>query len=203
MLKLHFAPNSRAGRIVWLLEELGLEYDINKMAFHPKDLKSDEHRKRHPLGRVPVLEDGDVSIFESGAIVEYVMARYGDGGLKPAVDAPEFPEYLQWFHYCEGMVMPPVNTIVVQTVLLPPDRRDATALAQAQKLLGRAVAPVDEALEGREYLIGDFSAADVMLGHSLFMANRLGQVGDDLTNLKAYIGRIEGRPAFQKAINMA
>ena len=202
MLKLHFAPNSRAGRIVWLLEELGLDYELNKMAFHPKDLKSDEHRARHPLGRVPVLEDGEVSIFESGAIVEYVMARYGDGGLKPAVDSPEFPEYLQWFHYCEGMVMPPINTIMVHTLLLPPERRDATALGQAQRLLSRAVAPVDAALEGREYLIGDFSAADVMLGHALFMSNRLGQVADEMANIKAYIGRIEARPAFQKAINM-
>ena len=83
----------------------------------------------------PVLDDGDVSIYESGAIVEYVMARYGDGGLKPAVDAPEFPEYLQWFHYCEGMVMPPINTIMVHTVILPPDRRDETVLGQAQRLL--------------------------------------------------------------------
>ena len=66
MLTLHFAPNSRAGRIVWLLEELELPYEINKMAFHPKDLKSDAHRARHPLGRVPVLDDGDVRIFESG-----------------------------------------------------------------------------------------------------------------------------------------
>jgi len=202
MLKLHFAPNSRAGRIVWLLEELGLEYDLNAMAFHPKDLKSDEHRKRHPLGRIPVLEDGDVSIFESGAIVEYVMARYGDGGLKPAVDAPEFPEYLQWFHYCEGMVMPPINTIMVHSVLLPPERRDQTALEQAQRLLGRSVAPVNEALAGREYLVGAFSAADIMLGHSIFMANRLGQVSDEMGNVKDYIGRIESRPAFQKAISL-
>ena len=202
MLKLHFAPNSRAGRIVWLLEELGLEYDLNAMAFHPKDLKSDEHRKRHPLGRIPVLEDGDVSIFESGAIVEYVMARYGDGGLKPAVDAPEFPEYLQWFHYCEGMVMPPINTIMVHSVLLPPERRDQTALEQAQRLLGRAVAPVNEALAGREYLVGAFTAADIMLGHSIFMANRLGQVSDEMGNVKEYIGHIEARPAFQKAINL-
>jgi len=202
MLKLHFAPNSRAGRIVWLLEELGLEYELNKMAFHPKDLKSDEHRARHPLGRVPVLEDGEVSLFESGAIVEYVMARHGDGGLKPAVDAPEFPQYLQWFHFCEGMVMPPINTIVVQTLLLPPERRDETVLGQAQRLLGRAVAPVDSALEGREYLIGDFSAADIMLGHSIFMANRLGQVSDEMRNLKEYVKRIESRPAFQTAINM-
>ena len=202
MLKLHFAPNSRAGRIVWLFEELGLEYELNKMAFHPKDLKSDEHRKRHPLGRVPVLDDGEVSIYESGAIVEYVMARYGDGGLKPAVDAPEFPEYLQWFHYCEGMVMPPINTIMVHSVLLPPDRRNPETLAQAQRLLSRAVTPVDAALEGREFLIGSFSAADIMLGHALFMANRLGQVSDELANLKGYVKRIEVRPAFQTAINL-
>jgi glutathione S-transferase len=202
MMKLHFAPNSRAGRIVWLLEELGLEYELNKMAFHPKDLKSDEHRQRHPLGRIPVLDDGDVSLYESGAIVEYVMARYGDGGLKPAVDSKLFPEYLQWFHYCEGMVMPPINTIMVHTVLLPPERRNEETLSQAQRLLSRAVAPVESALEGREYLIGDFSAADVMLGHALFMANRLGQVPEEMVNLKGYVKRIEQRPAFQTAINM-
>jgi len=202
VLKLHFAPNSRAGRIVWLFEELGLEYEMNKMAFHPKDLKSEEHRKRHPLGRIPVLDDGDVSIYESGAIVEYVMARYGDGGLKPAVDAPEFPEYLQWFHYCEGMVMPPINTIMVHTVLLPPERRNEETLGQAQRLLSRSLAPVETALVGREYLIGDFSAADVMLGHAIFMANRLGRVSDEMPNLKGYVARVEGRPAFQTAINM-
>ena len=123
MLKLHFAPNSRASRTLWLLEELGLEYELNRMDFHPKDLKSDEHRARHPLGRIPVLEDGETSIFESGAIAEYILERHKNGGLKPASDDPNFPEYLQWFHYCEGMVMPPINTIVVHTLLLPPERR--------------------------------------------------------------------------------
>jgi len=201
MLKLHFAPNSRASRIMWLLEELELPYELNRMDFSPKDLKSDEHRARHPLGRVPVLEDGDVSIYESGAIVEYILARHKDGGLKPAVDSPLFPEYLQWFHYCEGMVMPPVNTIVVQTILLPPDRRDETALGQAQRLLTKALGPVDEALEGREYLIGDFSAADIMLGHACFMSNRLGCVPDEMVNLKGYVERVAARPAFDKAIN--
>ena len=91
MLKLHFAPNSRAGRIVWLLEELGLSYDINKMAFHPQDLKSDEHRSRHPLGRVPVLEDGEISIYESGAIVEYIIERHKNGGLKPEIESDLYP----------------------------------------------------------------------------------------------------------------
>ncbi|MBV1907362.1 MAG: glutathione S-transferase family protein [Pseudomonadales bacterium] len=202
MLKLHHAPNSRAGRIVWLLEELGLEYDINKMAFNPKGLKSDQHRARHPLGRVPVLEDGDVTLYESGAIVEYIIARHSDGALKPAVDSPLFPLYLQWFHYCEGMIMPPVNTIVVQTILLPPERRDNEVLAQAQRLLSKALSPVNEALEGKEYLIGEFSAADIMLGHACFMGRRLGCVGDDMVHLNAYINRLEARPAFKTGIDM-
>ena len=201
MLTLHFAPNSRAGRIVWLLEELKLPYKLNRMDFHPKDLKSDAHRARHPLGRVPVLDDGDVSIYESGAIVEYIIERHKNGGLKPAVESAEFPAYLQWFHYCEGMVMPPVNTIVVQTLLLPPERRDETVLGQAQRLLTRALAPVDEALTDRDYLIGEFSAADIMLGHACFMSNRMGCVTDDMTSLKGYVARITERPAFQKAIN--
>ena len=113
-----------------------------------------------------------------------------------------FPEYLQWFHYCEGMVMPPVNTIVVQTVLLPPDRRDETALGQAKRLLGKALEPVNEALAGRDYLIGDFSAADVMLGHACFMSDRLGCVSDAMPHLKAYVERVENRPAFKTAIEM-
>ena len=202
MLKLHFAPNSRAGRIVWLLEELELPYDINKMAFHPQDLKSDDHRARHPLGRVPVLEDGDISIYESGAIVEYIIERHKNGGLKPEVNSDLYPMFLQWFHYCEGMVMPPINTIIVQTILLPEDRRDETALVQAQRLLSKALAPVEENLEGKDYLIGDFSAADIMLGHSCFMSNRLGCVTDEMTNLKAYVERIQQRPAFKTAIEM-
>ncbi|CDO59960.1 Glutathione S-transferase [Candidatus Phaeomarinobacter ectocarpi] len=201
MLKLHFAPNSRAGRIMWLLEELELPYELNKMAFHPKDLKSDEHRARHPLGRIPVLDDGDVSIYESGAIVEYILERHKNGGLKPAVADAMYPEYLQWFHYCEGMVMPPINTIVVHTLLLPEDRRDATVLGQAQRLLTKAMGPIEDALEGRDYLIGDFSGADIMLGHSIFMANRMGCITDDMPNLKAYVARIAARPAFDKAIN--
>ena len=203
MLKVHFAPNSRAGRIVWLLEELQLPYELNKMAFHPKDLKSEAHRSRHPLGRIPVLEDGDVSIYESGAIVEYILERHKNGGLKPAVEDARYPAYLQWFHYCEGMVMPPVNTVVVHTLLLPEERRDATVLGQAKRLLSRALAPINEALAGKDYLIGDFSGADVMLGHACFMSNRIGSVSEEMTHLRAYVERISARPAFQTAITLS
>ena len=200
MLKLYHAPRSRSLRIVWLMAELGLDYELCQMAFHPKDLKSDEHRARHPLGRVPVLEDGDTTIFESGAIVWYVCTKHADGPLIPSPDAPEYAEFLQWFHYTEGMVMPPVNTIVVHTLLLPEDRRDATVLGQAQRLLNKSLKPVDEALEGRDYLVGDFSAADIMLGHACWVGNNLGQVSDDMENLKAYVARLEARPGFQKML---
>ena len=201
MLKLHFAPNSRAGRILWLLEELQLEYKLNKMKFHPSDLKSDEHKKRHPLGRVPVLEDGDISIYESGAIVEYILERHAPGKLKPAVTSDLYPSYLQWFHYCEGMVMPPINIIVVQTILLPKERQNTEALGQAERLLSKTLQPIEEQLQGKEFLIGDFSAADIMLGHASFMANRLGRVEETMSNLKRYIKNIESRAAFQKAIS--
>ena len=201
MLKLHHAPNSRSGRIVWLLEELDLPYELNAMAFHPKDLKSDEHRSRHPLGRVPVLDDGDVRIYESGAIVEYILARHGDGSLKPPVDSPDFPLYLQWFHYCEGMVMPPINTIMVHTVILPPDRRDETVLGQARRLLGKALQPINDTLEGKDYLIGDFSAADIMLGHAVVMSGRLGLITDATPHLAAYVEKLNARPALKLAMS--
>ena len=202
MLKLHFAPSSRAERVLWLLEELELAYELNSMPFHPKALKSDIHRKKHPLGRIPVLEDGEICIYESGAIIDYILERHKNGGLKPSVEDKNYPEFLQWFHYCEGMVMPPINTIVVQTILLPPDRRDETVLGQAQRLLTKSLAPVDEALEGKEYLIGNFSAADIMLGHACFMSNRMGCVPDEMPNLKNYVENITNRPAFKIAIEM-
>ena len=202
MLKLHFAPQSRAVRSLWLLEELGLDYQLNHMAFHPKDLKSDEHRARHPLGRIPVLEDGDVTIFESGAIADYILERHKNGGLKPAASDANFPIYLQWFHYCEGMVMPPINTIVVHTILLPEERRDEVVLGQAQRLLLKSLEVVEADMGNKDYLAGDFTAADTMLGHSVLMTERMGLLADNYPNLSAYTARLKARPALQRAFEI-
>ena len=98
--------------------------------------------------------------------------------------------------------MPPMNQIVVQTILLPQDRRDENVLKQAQNLLSKSLAPVNENLADKDYLIGDFSAADLMLGHSCFMANRLGCVSNEMEHIKKYVSNIESRPAFQKAITL-
>ena len=201
MLTLHFSSNSRAQRVLWLLEELQLEYNLNKIKFHPSELKSDEHRKRHPLGRVPVLEDEEITIYESGAIVEYLIARHSNGELKPEVSDPAFPNYLQWFHYCEGMIMPPMNTIVVHTLILPEERRNEEVLRQATNLLTKALLPVNQLLEKNKYLIDKFSGVDFMLGHSLYMSNKLKCVSDEMINIKNYLNLIIEREAFQKAIN--
>ena len=98
--------------------------------------------------------------------------------------------------------MPPINTIVVHTLLLPEDRRDPVALGQAQRLLSRALAPVNDALADKDYLIGEYSGADIMLGHACFMSDRVGCVSDEMTHLKAYVQRISERPHFQTAITM-
>ena len=202
MIKLYLTPNTRAGRVAWLLEELEMEYELEILPFTKEGLKSPEHRARHALGRVPVIEDDDVTIFESGAIIQYIIDTYDHKGLKPDVNSPEYPYYLQWFHFCEGMVMPPMNQIVVQTVLLPPDRRDETVLNQAKNLLSKSLSPVNDFLDGKDYLIGEFSAADCMLGHSCYMANRLGCVSEEMVNIKKYVSNIESREAFQKAIKL-
>ena len=198
-MKIHHAPNTRSVRAVWLLEELGIPYELEMHKLGDPAMRSPEYRKVHPMGRVPALEDGDVTIFESGAIVEYVLARHGDGRMRPKVDAPEFPAYLQWLHYAEGMIMPPVNIIVVETILLPPERRNDTNVARATKLLGQMLSAVDAHMEGREYLAGEFSGADIMTGHACTVSRRLGADVSDKPNVEAYIERCNARPAMQKA----
>ena len=131
LMKLYFAPNSRAVKIAWLLEELGLSYEIEKFNVGDRALRTPEYYKLHPMGRVPVLEDGNVKIYESGAIVQYLLARHGDGKLQHQIEDPAFPDYLQWLHYAEGSIMQQVNTIVVETILLPPEKKNDVNVARA------------------------------------------------------------------------
>lgn len=198
-MKIHFAPNTRAVRVVWLFEELGLPYELKRYKLGDPAMRSAEYRKIHPMGRVPALQDGDVTIFESGAIVQYVLAKYGKGRLMPTPTSPDFAAYLQWLHYAEGMIMPPVNTIVVETILLPPERRNPGNVDRATKLLGQMLSAVDQHLAGREYLAGEFSGADIMTEHACTVAARLKADVSDKPNVAAYIARINARPALQRA----
>jgi glutathione S-transferase len=199
LMKVYYAPNSRAVRIVWLLEELGLDYEVERFALGDKAMRAPNYLQIHPMGRVPALEDDGVMLFESGAIVEYVLARHGNGRMVPSVDSAEYPTYLQWLHYAEGMIMPPVNTIVVETLFLSAERRNQTNIDRATKLLGRMLTAVDQALAEREFLAGEFSGADIMTGHATIVAARLGADLSGKPNVQAYVERLQARPGLSKA----
>ncbi len=199
-MKIHHAPNTRSVRAVWLFEELGLPYELQKYKLGDPAMRTPEYRKIHPMGRVPAVEDGEVTIYESGAIVQYVLARHGGGRMVPATDSAAFPAYLQWLHYAEGMIMPPVNTIVVETILLPPERRNDANVARATKLLGQMLGAVEAHMaDGRDYLAGEFSGADIMTGHACTVARRLGADVSDKPHVDAYIERCNARSAMQRA----
>lgn len=198
-MKIYHAPNSRSVRILWLFEELGLPYELQSFPLGDASMRTPEYRRVHPMGRVPALQDGDVTIYESGAIVQYVLAKYAGGRMQPEVSSPEFPAYLQWLHYAEGMLMPQVNVIVVETMFLPPDKRNPENLSRARKLLTRMLEPVDAALAGREYLAGEFSGADIMTGHACVVSSKLGADLSDKPNVAAYVERLLARPALRKA----
>ena len=149
------------------MNELGIQHELVRIWLSDKAMRSPGYLTINPNGRVPTLEDGDVRISESTAIAQYLVARYGKGRLVPEVSSPEFPVYLQWLHYAEGMIMPPVNTLVVETILLPPERRSEANVDRARKLLVRTLTAVEAHMQGREYLAGEFSAADTVTGHAL------------------------------------
>ena len=199
-MKLYFTPDTRAVRSAWLMYELGLEFEIERFSrLGDPAMRAPEFLAISPNGRVPVLEDGDVRIFESAAIAEYLVARHGGERLAPEVSSPAFPEYLQWLHYGEGMIMGPVNNYVVETILLKPERRSEEHATRALRLMARAVQAVDRHMEGRDYLAGEFTAADTITGHACIVCERIGVDYSDLPHLKAYVGRLKERPALKKA----
>ncbi|MBS29297.1 MAG: glutathione S-transferase [Alphaproteobacteria bacterium] len=198
-MKVYHAPGTRSIRILWLFEELGLPYELETFTLGSPDMRADEYLKIHPMGRVPALDDGEVTIFESGAIVEYVLAKYGDGALVPDQASPDFAAYLQWLHYAEGMLMPPVNTIVVEKFFLSEEQRNQVNIDRATKLLTRMLGAVEQRLADRDYLAGEFSGADIMSGHATIVADRLGADTSDKPNVVAYIARLKDRPALQAA----
>tara|TARA_B100000767_G_scaffold209774_1_gene196764 strand:- start:175 stop:780 length:606 start_codon:yes stop_codon:yes gene_type:complete len=201
-MKLYFAPRSRAVRIAWLLEELGLEYELEYFKVGDKILRSAEYRKIHPMGRIPVLEDDKVKIYESGAILQYILAKYDNGSLAFTHEDPEFSEYLQWLHYAEGSIMQQVNTLVVETILLPPEKKNEVNVARALKLIKIALSNVNTRLTDREYLAGKFSGADIMTGHACYGAMNAGADISEFMHIQDYLERLLSRPAFKKAISL-
>ena len=197
-MKVYFAPQSRAVRTVWLLEEIGLPYELERFQLGQKEMRAPNYLAINPNGRVPTLVDSDITITESTAIAQYLAAKYAPS-LAPRPEAQNFADYLQWLHYAEGMIMPPINNYVVETILLPPDRRNNEIAKRALKLLNRTLWAVEKHMEEREFLADYFTIADTITGHAVIMARRFNADFSNLPNLSNYADRLEARPAFQLA----
>jgi glutathione S-transferase len=151
---------------------------------------------------VPVLVDGRLVVLESGAIVQYLLESYGHGRLEPKLGSQERPAYLQWMHFAEATLMPPLGLLAQHTLIRRAEERIPAILPDATRLAKSALGVADVALEGREWLVGgEFSAADIMLGYSVALANVFKLVAEDFPNLKGYLARCSARPAFRRSMS--
>jgi glutathione S-transferase len=198
MIEVHHLNESRSRRITWLLEELGLGYTVHLYQREPKTrLAPPELEKIHPLGKAPVIRDGDEVVFESGAIIEYLVRKYGDGRLAPAQDTREFNQYLQFLHYAEGSAMLPLMLKLYTSRL---GEGAAPLQPRIESEMQRHLGFLNKSLEGQDYFVGnELSGADIQLSFAVQMAVKF--CGDDAyPNLTAFVKRIEARPAYRRAI---
>lgn len=201
MIKLYHSPRTRSVRIYWLLEELGVPYELVPIAFAPESLKSPEYLKVNPLGKVPAIQDGDLTMFESGAILEYLLEKYGNGRLAPAPGTPARGPFLQWVHFAEATALPPLTDMAQHTMFKPEAERIPAVVVDASARAAAILGVIEQALTGKPYLLGsEFSAADIMLGYSLLLMKWFGLLGDATPNAAAYLARLEQRPALRKAL---
>jgi glutathione S-transferase len=213
MIVVHHLNNSRSQRILWLLEELGLDYEIKKYQRDPKTMLAPPELKAvHPLGKSPVISDGDTVVAESGAIVEYLVERYGNGRLAPLAATPERLRYTHFLHYAEGSAMPPLLMKLVfdrvESGPMPFFVRPV-ARAIAQKVKRTFIVPNISAnlayLEGElgkgTWFAGDeISGADIQLSFVLEAAASRGGLDQAYPRLSAFLERIHARPAYQRAL---
>lgn len=199
MIVVHHLNNSRSQRILWLLEELGLEYRIEQYRRDAKtNLAPPELRKIHPLGKSPVMEDGDLILPESGTIIEYLIERYGKGRFKPQIGTAEHVRYLYWMHFAEGTLM----LHLVSRLYLTRVGEAAKAMqARVEVMIGNELDLVEAELGKSPHLAGaEFTAADVQMVFPLEFAAYAGLAGERHVRLHEYLKRMQSRPAYRRAV---
>jgi len=213
MIIVHHLNNSRSQRILWLLEELGLDYEIKKYERDAKTmLAPPELRAIHPLGKSPVITDGDTMVAESGAIIEYLTERYGNGKLVPAAGTPEKLRYTYFLHYAEGSAMTPLlMKLVFDKVASSPMPFFVKPIAKGivKKVKSGYIMPqitqhlkyLESELSKSTWFAGEtFSAADIQISFVLEAACARGGLDTKYPKLDAFLKRIHARPAYQRAL---
>ena len=213
MITVHHLNNSRSQRILWLLEELGLPYEIKRYQRDPKTMLAPPSlRKVHPLGKSPVVTDGALTLAESGAIVEYLIDRYGAGRLTPAPGTPERLRYTYWLHYAEGSAMPPLLLkLVFDTIEKSPMPFFVRPIARAISGKAKSSFIVPQIRQHLDYLEGElgkaawfagseFSGADIQMSFPLEAAAARAGLDQSRPRLMDFLARIHARPAYQRAL---
>lgn len=214
MITVHHLENSRSQRILWMLEELGLEYEIVRYERNKRSmLAPPEMRKIHPLGKSPIVVDGDRVLAESGAIIEHLASNYGDSALLPLGGSPERQRYTFWIHYAEGSAMPPlllklvfarVKTAPVPFFIKPITKMIADRASKdfIDPQLALHFGFVEKELEKSEWFAGDaISGADIQMSFPLEgFAARGGASRSVYPKINAFLERIHSRPAYKKAL---
>lgn len=211
MIVVHHLEYSRSQRILWMLEELELDYHVEVWHRDPNTMLAPADLKRvHPLGKAPILVDGDRVLAESGAIIEYLADRYGDGRMRPS-DPDLLDQYRFWLHYAEGSAMPPLLLRLVFSQL--GGKRAPLVLRPLLGAIGRQVDRtfissqirthfgfIDAHLAEREWFVGDaISGADIQMSFPLEAAVTRSPEARDWPNIRAYVERIRSRDAYQRA----
>jgi glutathione S-transferase len=197
MIVVHHLNDSRSQRILWLLEELGLPYEIKR---YERDattrLAPPELTAVHPLGKSPVITDGDRVVHESGAIIDYIIRRHGGGKLAPSLGSDAYETYNQWLHYAEGSAMLPLLLFMYVSRL---GEAGQPLHARIDSEIANHMGYVNSSLEGRDWLLGEFSAADVQMSFVGEILKPFGRL-DAYPNIKAWVKRFQARPAYQAAL---
>ena len=213
MLTVHHLNNSRSQRILWLLEELGIEYDIKRYQRDPQTMRAPASlRAVHPLGKSPVVTDGDVTVAESGAIIEYLMERFGAGRFLPAAGTDARRRYTYWLHFAEGSAMPPLlmklifNRVEVAPMpfFVKPIARKISANVKQSFIdpeLKQQLQYMEAEITKTDWFAGDaFSAADIQMSFPLEAASARGGLDKHYPKLADFLARIHARPAYRRAI---
>lgn len=198
MIRLHHCAQARSFRILWLLEEMGLKFEVVPHSFFDKSLRAAEYLKLSPAGRVPALEIDGIVLHESGAIAEYLCETRNRLGRFPGED--ERAEWLEWLHFSET-VGQHIAALTQQHIVLREDwMRSPTVMQLEAKRLEKVLGVADKALAGRNYLLASgFSAVDVTMGYGALVGRRFIRL-DGMPNLTAWLARLEVRPGYQRAL---
>jgi len=198
MIVVHHLNDSRSQRVLWLLEELGVAYEIRRYARDATTrLAPPELKAVHPLGKSPVITDGERTVHESGAIIDYLVRRHGGGRLAPAPGSDAHETYLQWLHYAEGSAMLP---LMLQLYVGRLGEAGAPLKPRIDSEIANHLGYVDQALAGRHWLLGaDLSAADIQMSFVGEVAGAFGRL-EAHPNLAAWVARFQARPAYKAAL---